>query len=141
MDNSIGTEGYFRDRLVKMGKYGYIFLGGALGAMARYMFNELAIINFPGETSQLISLFAINLFGAYLLGLTVRHPYFTSGCKNLWGPGFAGGFTTMSGVTVFMAVTDLDQWIWGMLIAGFITFSIGFRQGRLAERKQENQLA
>jgi len=28
-----------------------------------------------------------------------------------------------------------------MLIAGFITFSIGFRQGRLAERKQENQLA
>jgi CrcB protein len=121
--------------------YGYIFLGGALGAMARYMLMELAIINFPNELGQLVSLFVVNLLGAYLLGLTVRHPYFTSGCKNLWGTGFAGGFTTMSGVTVFMAQTELDQWIWGMLIAGFIAFSIGFRQGRLAERKKEVEFA
>jgi hypothetical protein len=47
----------------------------------------------------------------------------------------------MSGVTVFMAVTDLDEWIWGMLLAGFIAFSIGFRQGRIAKRKQEVEFA
>ena len=128
-------------RLSDVSSFGYIFLGGALGAMARYMLMELAIVNFPTEIGQLVSLFVVNLLGAYLLGLTVRHPYFTSGCKNLWGTGFAGGFTTMSGVTVFMAVTDLDEWIWGMLLAGFIAFSIGFRQGRLAQRNQEKEFA
>jgi fluoride ion exporter CrcB/FEX len=109
--------------------------------MARYMLMELAIINFPNEIGQLVSLFVVNLLGAYLLGLTIRHPRFNEGCQYLWGTGFAGGFTTMSGVTVFMAVTDLDEWIWGMLIAGFIAFSIGFRQGRLAQRKQEVEFA
>lgn len=121
--------------------YGYIFLGGALGAMARYMLMEIAIINFPNEIGQLVSLFVVNLLGAYLLGLTFRHPLFNSGCKSLWGTGFAGGFTTMSGVTLLMAVTDLDEWIWGMLIAGFIAFSIGFRQGRVALRNQEVEVA
>ena len=124
-----------------MSNYGYIFLGGALGAMARYMLMELAIINFPNEIGQLISLFVVNLLGAYLLGLTMRHPRFNDWCKSLWGTGFAGGFTTMSGVTVFMAVTDLDEWIWGMLLAGFMAFSIGFRQGRIAKRKQEVEFA
>ena len=124
-----------------MTNYGYIFLGGALGAMTRYMLMEVAIINFPSELGQLVSLFVVNILGAYLLGLTVRHPYFTAGCKNLWGTGFAGGFTTMSGVTVLMAVTELDQWIWGMLIAGFIAFGAGFRQGRKAQREQEVEFA
>ncbi|MBT5088396.1 MAG: CrcB family protein, partial [Micrococcales bacterium] len=55
---------------------GYVFLGGALGSMLRYMLAELIAINVEFPTSELIALTVINLLGSYFLGLTARLPYF-----------------------------------------------------------------
>ena len=72
------------------------FLGGALGTALRYGLS-LAV------DDTLVVLFAVNLLGAAALGWFNGHPHFaTDERRALWAVGFAGGFTTMSGVAVFL---------------------------------------
>lgn len=122
---------------------GYIFIGGALGSMARYLIFELSNSTFENKIAELITLSVVNIAGAYFLGLVNKHPYFQSVfCKNIWAVGFAGGFTTMSGITVFMAMEDLDVWVWLMLGIGFIAYLIGLRNGRnIAKREAQQELS
>ena len=125
--------------MIKGKMLGYVFLGGALGTLARYFIFELMAFLDLNYSAELISLFTVNLLGSYFLGLAARHPYFQlEWCRNLWGAGFAGGFTTMSALTLFVDSTALSWEIYLMLVLGVFAYGLGFRQGRLAKKKAEN---
>lgn len=118
---------------------GYVFLGGTLGTMLRYLIFELINESISYPTGELIAIFIVNLIGSYFLGLTARHPYFQfEWCRNLWGVGFAGGFTTMSAVTLFVDYNFLTYEFAVMLFAGVILYGVGFRQGRIAAKKRDS---
>ena len=116
---------------------GYVFLGGVLGTMLRYLIFEAMgpLSNQP--TVELIALFIVNLSGTFFLGLTARYPYFqTEVCRNLWGVGFAGSFTTMSALTLWIESHNSSVEVIAMLAAGFALYWVGFEVGRRAARKQ-----
>ena len=71
------------------------FLGGALGSSLRYLVGEVT-------DSQAISLWVINLLGALLLGVVHTSKFTcTKQLQAVLGTGFAGGFTTVSGLITF----------------------------------------
>jgi fluoride ion exporter CrcB/FEX len=115
---------------------GYVFVGGALGTMLRYLISELITLNLEYPTAELVAMTVVNLLGAYLLGLSAKMPFFQSFfCKNLWANGFAGGFTTMSAVTLFIDSQGLSWEIAAMMFAGVLAYGIGYRQGRIAAKE------
>jgi fluoride ion exporter CrcB/FEX len=80
-----------------------VFIGGALGALLRYLVGgvlELTVgLNFAGSLSLLL----VNVIGAMFLGIVNFHPSFaTESKKSFWAAGFCGGFTTMSGIVIFL---------------------------------------
>jgi fluoride ion exporter CrcB/FEX len=116
---------------------GYVFLGGALGAMLRYLIFEAmaGLASYP--TYELIALFVVNLAGTFFLGLTARYPYFqTETRRNLWGVGLAGSFTTMSALTLWIDYQGLGIEVIAMFAAGFALYWLGFELGRKAARRQ-----
>mgnify|MGYP001123087905 CR=1 FL=1 len=115
---------------------GYVFLGGALGTMLRYLISEVIETNIDYPSGELVALTVVNITGAYFLGLTAKYPFFQSFfCKNLWAYGFAGGFTTMSAVTLFIDAEGLSWEIAAMMFAGVFAYGIGYHQGRIAAKK------
>lgn len=117
---------------------GYVFLGGSLGTMLRYLIFEVINLNFDYPVSELTAIFVVNMIGSYFLGLTARHPYFQlEWCRNLWGVGFAGGFTTMSAVTLFVDYNFLTYEFAVMLFGGVMLYGIGYHQGRRVAKKRD----
>lgn len=122
---------------IKAKLLGYVFLGGVLGTMLRYLIFEAmaGLASYP--TYELIALFIVNLSGAFFLGVTARYPYFQlETCRNLWGVGFAGSFTTMSALTLWIDYQGLGVEVVAMLAAGFGLYWFGFELGRKAARRQ-----
>lgn len=122
---------------IKAKLLGYVFLGGVLGTMLRYLIFEAmaGLASYP--IYELIALFIVNLTGAFFLGLTARYPYFQlETCRNLWGVGFAGSFTTMSALTLWIDYQGLGVEVVAMLAAGFGLYWFGFELGRKAARRQ-----
>lgn len=83
--------------------FSLVFIGGAIGALLRYLIGgvlELTIgLNFAGSLSLLL----VNVLGAMFLGIVNFHPRFASESKkSFWAAGFCGGFTTMSGIAIFL---------------------------------------
>ena len=75
------------------------FLGGALGTLLR-----LGVLLF---STQLTALFIVNLLGAAFLGWANGDSRFQGDrASAFWKVGFAGGFTTMSGLAMFIAGSD-----------------------------------
>jgi fluoride exporter len=105
-----------------------VFLGGALGTAARYAVS----LTLP----QIAMLFVVNLLGAAFLGLVNSAPLFESGnSKTFWGVGFAGGFTTMSGVALWMVATQdraalAPVTVLAMFAVGVLAYFGGLRIGR-----------
>jgi len=115
-----------------------VFIGGAIGSMLRYLIHEITVGAYEYPSSELIALSVVNLFGSYLLGLTARHPHFGSPQRRaLFGTGLAGGFTTMSALTIFVDSEGLSPEIAAMLFAGVFCYAIGWHQGRRAQKKRE----
>ncbi|MFM1950598.1 MAG: hypothetical protein RL418_285 [Actinomycetota bacterium] len=116
---------------IKAKLLGYVFLGGVLGTMLRYLLFEVISTMAEYPTYELIALSVVNLLGALFLGFTARYPYFhLETCRNLWGVGFAGSFTTMSAVTLFIDYQGFTWEVIAMLIGGVIAYGIGYRVGR-----------
>jgi len=116
-------------------RFGSVFLGGALGGMTRYFIEELARVNLLTPVADWTYLFAVNLAGAFLLGLTARHPFFDAGtCRFFWASGFAGGFTTMSAVTLLIFDRGWNPLIWLMLVSGLVAYGLGYRLGQRSAR-------
>jgi fluoride exporter len=112
-------------------RVGYVFLGGSLGTMLRIFIADLAKLNLSGQTAEYVYLFVVNLAGAFALGVMAKHPYFTrQSCRDLWAVGFAGGFTTMSAVSVLIEGDGIWWLILTMTGAAIVLYGIGFRIGR-----------
>lgn len=94
------------------------FLGGALGTALRYGLS-LAVAD------TLLVLFAVNLLGAAALGwFNGDDRFFTDERRAFWSVGFAGGFTTMSGVSMFLFFGFFS--ISAPLIWVALMFALGF---------------
>jgi len=118
---------------------GYVFLGGALGTMLRYLIFELIAMQQAYPAAELTAIFLVNMAGSFFLGLTARHPYFQlESCRNLWGLGFAGGFTTMSAVTMFIDGNGLSWEFAAMLFLGVTVYGAGHRFGRQLAKEQQS---
>ena len=88
----------------RTGEVGLIAVGGALGALVRFLVAEA----FP-STAFPWSTFAVNLIGCALLALATS-PSRTKTQRRVIGTGFCGGLTTFSTFAVEVALlTDSDQ--------------------------------
>lgn len=118
---------------------GYVFLGGALGTMLRYLIFELIALQQAYPAAELTAIFLVNMLGSFFLGLTAKHPYFQlESCRNLWGLGFAGGFTTMSAVTLYIDYQSLTWEFAVMLFGGLVFYGIGHRFGRQLAKERSS---
>lgn len=116
-----------------------VFAGGALGSILRYFAGAVLINNF-------VALAVVNLLGAAFLGwfngsAKAGKPKFTAaGSGQFWSVGFAGGFTTMSGLAMSYLFLSVDipaalgyvlaQLAFGILVyIGAMKFSSGARRG------------
>ena len=87
------------------------FLGGALGSLMRFAVGAVL--------GDLISLIIVNLLGAALLGwLNANNKYDNGELSALWKTGFAGGFTTMSGVATVLYFESASL--------GLMSYALGF---------------
>jgi CrcB protein len=99
-----------------------VFVGGGLGALARYGIGRLtapypAIQDFPWHT------FAINVLGSFALGLVAGWYLQKPTDRLLWyvalGTGFCGGFTTFSTFSVeLLAMLEKDRLAAAAVYAG-----------------------
>ena len=122
----------------KLKMVGYVFLGGALGTMLRYLLFELIALQQAYPLAELTAIFLVNMLGSLFLGITARTPYFqTETCRNLWGLGFAGGFTTMSAVTLLIDYQGLTWEFAVMLFGGVFMYGVGYRVGRQLAKEQD----
>jgi CrcB protein len=109
-----------------------VFIGGALGTSLRYAI-ELFVGNLP--QGQIILTSFVNLLGAALLGFVSVHKFFASPSRQgLWGVGFLGGFTTMSGLAVITAGSDLGlsavgPIYWLLVLMQLVTGVAAYRLG------------
>jgi CrcB protein len=112
-------------------EYFLVFLGGGLGSLLRYAIGSGLELSLGSTLAGMISLFFVNVTGAFFLGIVSFHPFFANeNRKSFWGSGFAGGFTTMSGVALFVyqqssvAITSV------MFALGFFAFAAGVALGK-----------
>lgn len=90
-----------------------VFAGGALGSVLRLAISE-------STPNTFLSLAAVNLLGSLALGVVNSHPWFKPQARQLiWGAGFCGGFTTMSGLSLL----GLEQFGVNNIWSAFIGFS------------------
>ncbi len=109
-----------------------VFIGGAFGTSLRYAI-EILLGTLP--QGQIIVTSIVNLLGAALLGCVSVHKFFASSTRqSLWGIGFLGGFTTMSGLAVITAGAELGlssagpiYWLLVLLqlVIGVATYRLG----------------
>lgn len=122
-----------------MKEAGLVMLGGAGGALARYMLQLLALR--IGWSSQ-VAILAVNVSGSFALGLLLAlwmtKSEYPPGLQLLLAVGFLGSYTTFSalmwdsfrlaqGDSVLMALLNIS----GSVAAGLGAIALGFLAGRL----------
>ena len=122
-----------------MKEAGFVMLGGAGGALARYALQLIALR--LGFSSQ-IGILAVNVSGSFALGLLLSlwlaKTSYPPGLQLLLAVGFLGSFTTFSTLmwesfrlaqndSVLMALLNLS----GSVAAGLAAVALGFLAGRL----------
>ena len=104
-----------------------VFAGGAAGTLARY---GVGLV-----TNWAVAVVVVNLLGATFLGAVnglgskMGNHFSTDGARAFWGAGFAGGFTTMSGLAgAFVLLNFVGQplisavFIVGQLVLGVMLY-------------------
>jgi CrcB protein len=105
-----------------------VFLGGALGSGLRYL------ISLGVDVGPMLLI--VNTFGTLLLGL-VNARTWPSWVQPFFGTGVAGGFTTLSGVTLFLNAHFASEPLATllpvalMLLLGFASYWFGAKAARL----------
>ena len=115
--------------MVKLNSIAAVFVGGAIGSIARYLVAlSLEATNLPASLVELSLLSIVNLSGAIFLGLVNASSYFQVGNRRaFFGTGLAGGFTTMSGVAIITAGQEYGLGPNGLLFwsAAVVQFVLG----------------
>lgn len=108
-----------------------VFLGGGIGSLLRYLVGSGLELSLGSSLAGMLSLFSVNVAGAFFLGIVSFHPYFASESrKSFWGSGFSGGFTTMSGVALFVYQQSSVTITSVMFALGFFAFAAGVALGK-----------
>jgi CrcB protein len=108
-----------------------VFLGGGLGSLLRYALGSGLELSLGSTLAGMLSLFIVNVTGAFFLGIVSFHPFFANeNRKSFWGSGFAGGFTTMSGVALFVYQQSSLTITSVMFALGFFAFAAGVALGK-----------
>ena len=97
------------------------FLGGAIGSALRYLISQSA------DTNE-IGLWIVNLTGALVLGFVhVSSAFKSDNAQALLGTGFAGGFTTVSGLFVFAQLTPQGSYavLAAQIFVGILAYWLG----------------
>lgn len=97
------------------------FVGGAVGSALRYLISASA-------DSQSAALWIVNLLGALVLGYVQSSPRFkAASLQALLGTGFAGGFTTVSGLMIFAILTPYGMWsvVTLQVVLGILVYWLG----------------
>jgi fluoride ion exporter CrcB/FEX len=112
-----------------------IFLGGALGSALRYLvFLGVEGSSLTEPEIALVATSIVNLLGAFFLGVVQARNLPSSPKLAFWGTGVAGGFTTMSGLTLVTHQQNLGPFGNGtifwlavvlQLILGVLAFWLG----------------
>jgi len=112
-----------------------IFLGGALGSALRYLvFLDVEGSSLTEPEIALVATSIVNLLGALFLGFVQAGNPPSSPKLAFWGTGVAGGFTTMSGLTLVTHQQNLGPFGNGtifwlavvlQLILGVLAFWLG----------------
>ena len=112
-------------------EYFLVFLGGGLGCLLRYSLGSGLELTLGSTLAGMLSLFIVNVTGAFFLGIVSFHPFFANeNRKSFWGSGFAGGFTTMSGVALFVYQQSSLTITSVMFALGFFAFAAGVALGK-----------
>ena len=112
-------------------EYFLVFLGGGLGCLLRYAIGSGFELTLGSTLAGMLSLFIVNVTGAFFLGIVSFHPFFANeNRKSFWGSGFAGGFTTMSGVALFVYQQSSLTITSVMFALGFFAFAAGVALGK-----------
>lgn len=92
-------------------------VGAALGALARYgLLFAFVPLGFPGFfSSEVVLTLAINVLGAFIIGLIPPSPF--------WTTGFLGGFTTFSAFALAAAQSSLMETV--LLIVATFVLTVG----------------
>jgi CrcB protein len=91
-----------------------VFAGGALGSILRLAMAE-------ATPNTFLSLALVNLVGSLVLGIVNSHSWFAKPSRQLlWGAGFCGGFTTMSGISLLPLEQFGQNSIWPAFIGSSI---------------------
>jgi len=107
-------------------RLGLVFLGGACGAALR----ETLTLLVPSWGGAPLTLWAINMVGAFLLGLLleslVRRTDCTAGrLRLLLGTGALGGFTSYSALAFAVAALVHESEVWPAIFYGLGTVLLG----------------
>jgi CrcB protein len=112
-------------------EYFLVFLGGGLGSLLRYALGSGLELSLGSTLAGMLSLFIVNVTGAFFLGIVSFHPFFANeNRKSFWGSGFASGFTTMSGVALFVYQQSSLTITSVMFALGFFAFAAGVALGK-----------
>lgn len=127
---------------MKLGILLAVFSGGALGSLSRY-FIWLGVeqVGVRLLVADLVGTSVVNIAGAGFLGF-VHSKSFRSGEKSkaFWGSGFAGGFTTMSGLALItggleLGLSEVGYLYWLAVVAQCIFGILAYRFARSVFKK------
>jgi CrcB protein len=113
-----------------------IFLGGALGSALRYLvFLGVESSSLTEPEIALVATSIVNLLGAFVLGVVQARNLPSSPKLAFWGTGVAGGFTTMSGLTLVTHQQNLGPFgngtiLWLAVVLQLILGVLAFWLGR-----------
>jgi fluoride ion exporter CrcB/FEX len=113
-----------------------IFFGGALGSALRYLvFLSVEGSSLTEPEIALIATSIVNLLGAFFLGFVQARNLPSSPRLAFWGTGVAGGFTTMSGLTLVTHQQNLGPFgngtiFWFAVVLQLILGVLAFWLGR-----------
>jgi fluoride exporter len=125
-----------------------VFLGGAMGSVARYLvWLGSGQVGLSLLVFDLVATSVVNIAGAGFLGFVHSRAFKArEKTRAFWGSGFAGGFTTMSGLALITAGTSLGlseigylywlgvvaQFVLGILAYWFIRSGFEKTKGRVS---------
>jgi CrcB protein len=125
-----------------------IFLGGAMGSLARYLvWLGSGQVGVSLVVFDLVATTVVNMAGAGFLGFVHSRAFKASEkTRAFWGSGFAGGFTTMSGLALITAGSALGlseigylywlgvaaQFVLGILAYWFVRSGFERTKGRVS---------
>jgi fluoride exporter len=108
-----------------------VMLGGALGALSRYLCNLLFQVALEGSrfAGYPFATFGVNMLGSFVLSFLFFGNYF--GLPNAWklaiGTGFIGAFTTFSTFELeTLQLVQKGEYVWaGLYVVGSVVFGFG----------------